>query len=344
MGKRNTAIKVVPQESEQTHLQKGLDYHDRGNLEVSTYFFKLSTEAQESPISWYLLGVSLRHGWGCVSNQKGAILCFKKSILESLQNLSSFQSLFPSSYIAKLYDKIPEIQLTITPFEMNHLGKDIKVSQSQQQASSKKQKSKVQPINLTNISGNIMNKKILPIHSFRRPSSVQLFQQTSSSEKINLKYDIEMAKSLLSLPLYELANCYLYGWGVEKSIDTCEKLLSMGARLGDLECQLSLTHLYSHYRLHFSKSKRKVAYWLRQAESNGWSTFNESWVWKPKYDPLPEENLDNIMQGNLETDTTILVNVVEKLIDLFSSNRTDPSDRGMSNCVRGCFKFKIKQR
>lgn len=45
-----------------THLQLGMQCHERGELEQATYFWRLSAES-ESPLGLFFYGIALRHGW-----------------------------------------------------------------------------------------------------------------------------------------------------------------------------------------------------------------------------------------------------------------------------------------
>ena len=61
-------------QSEDTHdyLQLGMKYHEKGELEKATHYWRLSAEGG-SPLGLFFYGIALRHGWGCKRNPTKAV-------------------------------------------------------------------------------------------------------------------------------------------------------------------------------------------------------------------------------------------------------------------------------
>lgn len=55
----------------EAHVQKGIRYHEGGQLEKATQHFRAAAD-RDSPMGMFLYGISLRHGW--VSTILGAIV------------------------------------------------------------------------------------------------------------------------------------------------------------------------------------------------------------------------------------------------------------------------------
>ncbi|KKY37062.1 putative cell cycle inhibitor nif1 [Diaporthe ampelina] len=103
------------------------------------------------------------------------------------------------------------------------------------------------------------------------------------------------AKGELVLAIFELANCFRQGWGIEKdpiaAKQVCRFLvqLAMGdavlgvARLG-LNAMNEIAWCYLE-GFGCKKDKYSAAKYYRLAEKNGNKTLGNSWIWKDKYNP-----------------------------------------------------------
>ncbi|KAL0076135.1 hypothetical protein F4703DRAFT_1323060 [Phycomyces blakesleeanus] len=69
-----------------THVQKGIECHELGQLEKATHFFRLAAK-QGSPIGMFLYGISLRHGWGCQLNGSLAFHYLQKAAEHAVDEL-----------------------------------------------------------------------------------------------------------------------------------------------------------------------------------------------------------------------------------------------------------------
>ena len=278
-----------------------------------------------------MLGICLRHGWGCHKNEKGAIICFRKSISLILQSLAVLPNSFPHGYTNALDEIGPHVELISSEQELEALKKidEPKLPQSLPQDTSEPG-----PSNSNSIPA--LKKRGSSIYKFHLNDSQSLSSQTTTPQTNleNLLHDLETVKSLLPLPMYELANCYRYGWGVSKNIYKASRLYTIGARLGDLDSQLTLTHLYSSQRTKFTLYKRQMAYWLRQAENCGWSTFNESWIWKEKYDPKEGDQLDSLLTGNAEQDGPAVISMVQEYTSLMTEKDDGEKKIGCFSCYK----------
>ncbi|KAI8370333.1 uncharacterized protein BYT42DRAFT_83997 [Radiomyces spectabilis] len=68
------------------HVQKGIEYHESGELEKATHHFRLAAK-QGSPIGMFLYGISLRHGWGCRLNGALAFQYLQKAAEHAVEDL-----------------------------------------------------------------------------------------------------------------------------------------------------------------------------------------------------------------------------------------------------------------
>lgn len=92
------------------------------------------------------------------------------------------------------------------------------------------------------------------------------------------------AKGELVLAIYELANCFRNGWGVDKDPVAAMQYYLTAANLGDTD---SMNEVAMCYLKGFGckKDKPKAALYYRMAEKKGHKTLGNSWIWKEKYDP-----------------------------------------------------------
>lgn len=108
----------------------------------------------------------------------------------------------------------------------------------------------------------------------------------SRDKKIQILHRSALKSALQSLAqsLYELGNCYHYGWGVTCSSAVAQIYYECGSWLGDEDAQEQRGRLLGESKKF--EEKKLGANWLRVAQKKeGHSTAGESWVWKDKYDP-----------------------------------------------------------
>ena len=117
-------------------------------------------------------------------------------------------------------------------------------------------------------------------------SLTMLNEDTSASDKktqILHRSARKTALSSLAQSLYELGNCYHYGWGVTLSTAVAQIYYECGGWLGDEDAQEQRGRLLGDSKKF--EDKKVGANWLRVAQKKeGHSTAGESWVWKEKYD------------------------------------------------------------
>jgi TPR repeat protein len=84
------------------------------------------------------------------------------------------------------------------------------------------------------------------------------------------------AKGELVLAIFELANCFRYGWGIEKDPLAAYQYYLTAANLGDTDAMNETSWcLLEGYGV--KKDKYKAALWLRKAEEGGNKTLGNSW-------------------------------------------------------------------
>ncbi|KAJ3150331.1 hypothetical protein HDU89_003109 [Geranomyces variabilis] len=59
-------------------LQIAIFYHEQNVLEVATYYFSVAA-ARGHPIGLFMYAMSMRHGWGCVKDEEGAVRLLQKA-------------------------------------------------------------------------------------------------------------------------------------------------------------------------------------------------------------------------------------------------------------------------
>ncbi|KAK9452415.1 uncharacterized protein V1518DRAFT_411171 [Limtongia smithiae] len=94
-------------------------------------------------------------------------------------------------------------------------------------------------------------------------------------------------KGELSLALFELANCFRYGWGVEVDSFAAKSYYENAANLGDLDALRELAWCYLE-GFGCQKNKFQAAQYYRQAVEQGKSEVGDMWIWKDKYNDTPE--------------------------------------------------------
>ncbi|KAI9677936.1 MAG: hypothetical protein M1829_002433 [Trizodia sp. TS-e1964] len=102
------------------------------------------------------------------------------------------------------------------------------------------------------------------------------------------------AKGELVLAIFELANCFRYGWGVSKDPIAAKQYYETAANLGDTDAMNEVAWCYLEgFGVKKDKTKAKLpglkqfsaAKYYRLAENSGNKTMGNSWIWKEKYSP-----------------------------------------------------------
>ncbi|KAK9454098.1 hypothetical protein V1511DRAFT_502755 [Dipodascopsis uninucleata] len=97
------------------------------------------------------------------------------------------------------------------------------------------------------------------------------------------------AKGELVLAIFELANCFRFGWGVQRDPIAAKCYYETAARLGDPDA-MSETGWCLLEGFGCEKNKFAAAQFYRMAEKAGKVEVGQSWIWKEKYDPKTKEN------------------------------------------------------
>ncbi|POS75056.1 hypothetical protein DHEL01_v206551 [Diaporthe helianthi] len=101
------------------------------------------------------------------------------------------------------------------------------------------------------------------------------------------------AKGELVLAIFELANCFRQGWGIDKDpiaakqpwlIESSWQYYETAANLGDTDAMNEVAWCYLE-GFGCKKDKYSAAKYYRLAEKNGNKTLGNSWIWKDKYNP-----------------------------------------------------------
>ncbi|TFB04716.1 Protein DSF2 [Trichoderma ghanense] len=92
------------------------------------------------------------------------------------------------------------------------------------------------------------------------------------------------AKGELVLAIFELANCFRHGWGIEKDPIAAKQYYETAANLGDTDAMNEVARCYLE-GYGCKKDKFTAAQYYRLAEKAGNKTLGNTWIWKEKYDP-----------------------------------------------------------
>ncbi|KAM0794677.1 hypothetical protein BDR22DRAFT_678455 [Usnea florida] len=98
------------------------------------------------------------------------------------------------------------------------------------------------------------------------------------------------AKGELVLSIYELANSFRHGWGVQKDMVAARKYYETAANLGDTDAMNEVARCYENGQ-GGPKNRYTAAQYYRLAEKNGSKTLGNSWIWKDKYNPKKEDSV-----------------------------------------------------
>jgi len=94
------------------------------------------------------------------------------------------------------------------------------------------------------------------------------------------------AKGELVLAIFELANCFRYGWGVEKDAVAARTYYETAANLGDADACEEAGWCWEN-GFGGRKGRFEAAQYYRRAEGLGKKAVGMSWVWKEKYNSQP---------------------------------------------------------
>jgi len=92
------------------------------------------------------------------------------------------------------------------------------------------------------------------------------------------------AKGELVLAIFELANCFRHGWGVQVDKFAAKQYYETAANLGDTDGMNEVAWCYSE-GFGCKKDRFAAAKYYRLAEASGSKTLGNSWIWKEKYNP-----------------------------------------------------------
>lgn len=110
------------QVSAEEHVSKGIDLHEKGSLNESTYHLRIAAK-QNHPTGMLLYALACRHGWGMRSNQQEGVRWLRKAVdsvgLEILENPDA-----PGAGRAKELQKVYGAQFALSIYELgvSHLN------------------------------------------------------------------------------------------------------------------------------------------------------------------------------------------------------------------------------
>ncbi|KAM3586721.1 hypothetical protein VKS41_001778 [Umbelopsis sp. WA50703] len=97
---------IVRLSEAEAHVQKGIKYHEGGQLEKATQHFRAAAD-RDSPMGMFLYGISLRHGWGCRVNTLLAFQYLQRAAehaVDDLNNLSVNLSASKGELVMAIYE------------------------------------------------------------------------------------------------------------------------------------------------------------------------------------------------------------------------------------------------
>ncbi|KAG1191085.1 hypothetical protein G6F36_002607 [Rhizopus arrhizus] len=92
------AQKKEEEEESNKYLQLGLKYHEKGELEKATYYWRLSSQ-HGSPLGLFFYGIALRHGWGCKKDPIKAVKYLQSAAESAVYELQT--NVAQSAMVAK---------------------------------------------------------------------------------------------------------------------------------------------------------------------------------------------------------------------------------------------------
>ena len=113
----------------------------------------------------------------------------------------------------------------------------------------------------------------------------------------------DIPKHELAMSLYELGQCYRFGWGCRRSSSAAVMFYRLAADLGDADAQSDLGHCYED-GWGVTQDKYMASLYLRLAMQQGRQEFGSSWVFKDKYEAFFRERFPNVA-GNKSSGTIV---------------------------------------
>ena len=103
------------------HLEMGIDMHEKGSLQESTYHLRLAAHAGH-PTGMLLYALACRHGWGMRPNQKEGVSWLKKvTQLASDEVADDENGVTKSAYVEK-QGRRAQFALSIYELGVSHLN------------------------------------------------------------------------------------------------------------------------------------------------------------------------------------------------------------------------------
>ncbi|KAI8373779.1 hypothetical protein BD560DRAFT_394364 [Blakeslea trispora] len=107
----NSLMNDLPSEEDkksqdEIYLQMGLKYHENGQLEKATYYWRLCAE-NGYPLGLFFYGIALRHGWGCKKNPMQAVQYLQtaaESAVYDLQTTSATYTVAKSELVLAIHE------------------------------------------------------------------------------------------------------------------------------------------------------------------------------------------------------------------------------------------------
>lgn len=277
-------------------LSRGIICHEQELLAPAAFYFFRSCREDNHPLAFYFLGMCLRHGFGIAKNEAESFKCLQNSVAFLIEKLPIIKS------------KTGSLSKYPTPgFEFNL---------------------KVENNSVLSDQGNKIPSEDLLEEQYELQD---LFNDYTTSDTQKVGIEIDIVKTILPLPIFELGNSFLNGWGVAKSKDLAVKMYTIGARIGDVDCQLALIHLYEK-SFQTKKKKKSIVFWQRQAAKNGWKAYSQSWIWENKYDGV-ELNRESVMVGDDTQDLETISEVIKDFNETVKLSKP-PSNICSSSCIK----------
>lgn len=112
---KQLTAEVTPEQ----HLQKGIECHERGSLQESTYHLRIAAKAG-NPTAMLLYALACRHGWGMRPNQADAVQWLQKAVELSQLEVDHDQGLLKqgTTKSGSIEQKTHKAQLALSIYEL----------------------------------------------------------------------------------------------------------------------------------------------------------------------------------------------------------------------------------
>ncbi|KAK9466905.1 hypothetical protein V1512DRAFT_262624 [Lipomyces arxii] len=128
----------------------------------------------------------------------------------------------------------------------------------------------------------------------RNPEEAIVYLRLAAARSAEIERDaaatgteLKRARGELTLAIFELANCFRYGWGVEIDAVAAKHYYEVAANMGDPDA-MSETAWCLLEGFGCKKDKYMAAQFYRMAEKAGKQEVGQSWIWKDKYNEQTE--------------------------------------------------------